>query len=266
MFRRFGSDVTESGEKSRGLRAVLIWAAAILCALTTTVASASVIEHTGSNQPDAGEGWELYNYYGGSVAFPITNDDGHDAWAVQKTDAGQELVYSYQLTSDQATQAQSLGWNVDAVLRVVDVDDDPDFAVSVHFAVGATRYDMAFGSTAQSDPIVMLVTSYDGNGLNPVGITYTATGSGYHDYKLVYDPVAGGADLFIDGIERISDYQGNPNLDNTPRVFFGAAGNQGTGTGYYNHIAVEVPEPASAGLLLIGAAGLLRRRRRSSAH
>ncbi len=184
---------------------------------------------------------------------------------MQKTDPGQELVYSYQLTLDQANQAESLGWNVNVRLRVVDVNDAPDFAVSVHFSVGSTRYDMTFGSTLQADPIVMLVTAYEGNGLNPTGITYTDTGAGpgYHDYKMAYDPVAGGADLFIDGVKRISNYQGNPNVDNTPRVFFGAAGNQGIGTGYYNRISVEVPEPGCASLMLMGALGLLRRRRRS---
>jgi hypothetical protein len=237
-------------------------AALLICALVVSSARASIIDHSGSAQPDTDEGWNLGVYYGGSDAYPVTNDFGENAWGIEKTGESQELVYTYNLSNDQLDAVANLGWSVNVRLRVVNTNDDPDFAISVHFGVGATRYDMNFGSTAGGNPIVMLVNSFTGNGINPTGSTYTVTGDGYHDYKLVYDPFAGNADLFVDGIERISNYTGSANQNGVPNVFFGAAGSQGTGRAYFSQLSVAVPEPSGLSLLWIGACAVLRRRRR----
>ena len=45
-------------------------------------------------------------------------------------------------------------------------------------------------------------------------------GFGYHLYELTFAPVAGSADLFIDGVERLSDYVGPATA--TSRVLWGA--------------------------------------------
>jgi len=37
------------------------------------------------------------------------------------------------------------------------------------------------------------------------GPSYTVSGSGYHLYELIFDPAAGSANLFIDGVQVISD-------------------------------------------------------------
>jgi hypothetical protein len=239
----------------------VLLAGLLLCALLSTRAQATIIDHSGSAQPDAGEGWNLAVYYGGSDAYPVTNDSGEDAWGIQKTSPFQELVYTYQLTSEQNDEVQNLGWTMNVRLRVVNANDNPDISVSVHFGIGVTRYDMNFGSNAAGDPIVMLVNSFEGNGLNPAGPTYTTSGSGYHDYKLVYDPVADNTDLFIDGVERISNYAGNANQGGVASVFFGAAGSQGTGRANFSQLSLTVPEPTGLSLLLIGACAALQRRR-----
>ncbi len=255
------SGVKYFGSKSGFGRVCLLLGAVFICAVSGT-ASATIIDHSGSAQPDTDEGWNLAVYYGGSDAYPVSSDRGEDVWGIEKTNPFQELVYTYQLTSEQNDAVQNLGWTVNVRLRVVNVSDDPDFAISVHFGVGATRYDMNFGSDGNADPIVMLVNSFDGNGLNPAGSTYTTSGDGYHDYKLVYDPIAGNADLFIDGVERISNYNGNANQAGVANVFFGAAGNQGTGRAYFSQLSIAVPEPGGISLLLIGACAALRRQRR----
>ena len=243
-------------------RVAVLGTAICVCALFVSAARATLIDHSGSADP-MNEGWDLYTYYGGSNAYPVSGDRGEDAWGVEKTDDNQELVYRYQLTSGQINQVENLGWSVSVRLRVVDANDNPDFGTSVHFAVGDTRYDLLFGSDADANPIVMLATDFTGNGLYPSGPSYTATGDGYHDYKLVYDHTAGSADLFVDGVERMSNFAGNANFSGSPDVFFGAAGNQGTGRAYFSQLSVSAPEPGSATLLLSGAVVAFLRRRRS---
>ncbi len=65
-------------------------------------------------------------------------------------------------------------------------------------------------------------------------MTYTVEGGAgsYHDYDLVYDPVAGSADLFVDGVEVLSDYMGFPRDLN--RVLWGAGQSSSTGHAYWN--------------------------------
>ncbi|HEX8524589.1 MAG TPA: PEP-CTERM sorting domain-containing protein [Tepidisphaeraceae bacterium] len=237
--------------------------AVVLCAMLAAPAYAGIIDHSGSAQPNTTEGWDLATYYGASNAYPVTNDRGEDAWGVEKTSASSELVYAYNMSSAEIDQVQSLGWSVQVRLRVVDASDNPDYAVSVHFGVGSTRYDMAFGSSG-NNPVVMLVSSFTGNGVNPSGTTYTVDDAdgGYHDYRLVYDAIAGGADLYVDGVKRISNYAGMANAPGVANVFFGSAGNDGTGRANFNRVSVAVPEPASASILLLSAASLLRRNRR----
>ena len=55
------------------------------------------------------------------------------------------------------------------------------------------------------DPIVELVTD---NSQGGISFVLEGSGGGYHSYELIYDPLAASADLFVDGIEQISDYTG----------------------------------------------------------
>ena len=121
------------------------------------------------------------------------------------------------------------GWTLSTRLRVVDTPDAVDFSVSANFNVDTINYGFAFGSEADGDPIVLLTTGFDG--LNAVGPTFTLEGSGggYHQYDLVFDPVSGTADLFVDGIERISEYGGYTFVNGLERISFGAQQSNSTG-------------------------------------
>ena len=69
-----------------------------------------------------------------------------------------------------------------------------------------------------------------------------------------FDPLSGTADLFVDGIERISDYGGNTINTGSSLVQFGAAQSNSAGHGHYNLVQFStVPEPSSTVLFLVGS-------------
>jgi hypothetical protein len=122
---------------------------------------------------------------------------------------------------------------------------------------------MVLGSSAGGDPMVKLVDTFTGDGENAIGTTYTYAGggTGYHLYEMQYDALNDAVDLFIDGVERVSDYQGNTVYVPSARLDFGALGQEGTGDGRYNSVEVALaPEPS--GVALLGVGGLLAWRRK----
>jgi hypothetical protein len=87
-------------------------------------------------------------------------------------------------------------------------------------------------------------------------------GDGYHLYQLRYDPVSASADLFVDGVERLSNYFGVPGI-NVPRVGWGAGGGPGTGQGNFAAVRFAVvPEPGTAAItcVLLAVGALVRRK------
>ena len=261
------------GEHSRAVRTVsTVFAVLVTLAFSAVVARGGtnipgvIQQHSGNNDPSniLGENWTQLGVEAvGRTKGAVTNDNGTNAWYVEKNGSG-DLGYQYVLNSGEQNQITNLAWSVTVNLRVVNTSDTPDYAVCVLFATGTTRFDMLFGSTASGDPIVQLASSFTGNGDNPQGPSYTATGagSGYHQYKLVYDRVAGNADLFIDGVERISNFAGNTAINGgTSSMFWGATGDTVFGRGNYNFVQVAIPEPGSGTLILLASASILARRR-----
>ena len=104
---------------------------------------------------------------------------------------------------------------------------------------GTTSYALAFGTESDGDPIVRAMTGQSGNTILGPTFTLQSAGSGYHLYELIYDPVAGSADLFVDGIERISDFEGLA-LVVAPNVGWGAGSSADVGEGRYNLVQFEV--------------------------
>ena len=77
---------------------------------------------------------------------------------------------------------------------------------------------MQFGTDAAGNPIVGLRGA---QGLS-FKLTEDPSHRQYHDYALRYDPIAGEADLFVDGALKIQEYVGFVN-SNHPTVGFGDA-------------------------------------------
>ena len=249
------------------MRAFVLAVTAVL-GLSALASADVLIDHTGNNDP-VDEGWGVIRDFG-ATATAVTNDNGTglNAWAISKSISSQEKGYEYVLTSGEAAAATSFGWVVKSTLRIANVNDAPDYAVSMLYSNGTKRFDLALGSNAAGDPIAMLVNSYVANGGDPAGPSFTLTGGGnnYHIYEMIFNKVTNTADLKIDGVTRISGYTGNNQFVPTPRLQWGAFGGDGTGDGRYNgmELDVTVPEPASIALCtLIPLIALTPRRRRS---
>jgi len=132
----------------------------------------------------------------------------------------------------------------------------------IQYRDGATDYQIFFGSDSDGDPTVRLRTG--GIGGSPTGPTFTLEGAGssYHLYQLIFDPNAGSADLFIDGVERISNYTGVGS--SVARVAWGSSGSITQGRVHYNMVQLAlVPEPSSMMLVLCGITYLATTGRRN---
>lgn len=75
---------------------------------------------------------------------------------------------------------------------------------------GGKRYKLAFGLNAAQEPIVMAANTFVAATDSYMGDQYTVTGGAdkYHTYEMVYDPATATVDVFVDGVERLSNYAG----------------------------------------------------------
>ena len=123
---------------------------------------------------------------------------------------------------------------------------------------GVQRFDVGLGLTATGDTVVSLPYGDNARGpggsLEAVGPNFTIAGDGWHTYSLVYDPTTELANLFVDGLERLTGYSGNMTFLSNSGLYFGASSG---GQGDFNFVQItSAPEPSSVALLLLGGAGL----------
>ena len=182
------------------------------------------------------EGWVLG---GGGIgisegAVQIDPVEGLAAWNINDTSTASSSTGNYSMTptTAQMKRAAEEGWVLSARLRLVDSPDDLDASVFAEYASNIDglnrKFGMIFGSNADGDPLVSFFQDQS--------ICLEGLGSGYHLYELKYDPVAGTADLFVDGVEYLSDYAGIDNTNLVARVIWGAAQSNSTGNANYNMI------------------------------
>ena len=215
-------------------------ACASVFALVSGARGQTIFEHLGNTDPTT-EGWtQAGPTVSGISAGPLTNDSGFDAWFVDdnSTVQGSSLLYSQVPTDSQIAQASAVGWTLRIRLRVVDVSDGVDSSVVAEYANGTRRYTIDWGSDSDGDPIILLATDSSEGVFTGPSFTLEGTGGGYHLYELVFDAVAGTADLFVDGIERISDYAGHTiNVAGAgKRVIWGGGQSSTIGHGNYNFV------------------------------
>lgn len=255
--------------------------AAVALLMTTTAHATSVFLHQGALNPVTDEGWSGYVGSGGATtATPVYNDlgTGLDAWAVDDNSTAFDTgrYYYEDLTTAEVAEGNLAGWRLSFSVRVVNTPDA--FAtinvggvnylwsdVAATYRDGVRDWYVGIASQADGDPIIRLP-----NSTSSLASTYALEGggSGYHFYELVYDPIAATADLFVDGVERVSNILGNTTAAAQKRVMWGAMHSPDTGQGNYSYVrfanssAAVVPVPAAVWLFggALGALGMRIRR------
>src|SRR5207237_6060971 len=121
------------------------------------------------------------------------------------------------------------GWHLTVKVRV----ESGDTHVDLGFPNFGNRFDMHLTRDANGDTVVTLPTDV----VAATGPSYTLVGSGstYHTYDLVFDPSTNLADLFVDGVKRITGYAGTSQFNSDFGLLFGSGLTNGqAGVGYFS--------------------------------
>jgi hypothetical protein len=201
-----------------------------------------VASHAGLADP-ASEGWTAEGPAVDVALGPVVNDLGFDAFAIDDNASSTEAwrAYTRALTPDEMCWARTTGFRLRSRLRVVNTPDTPDGSLTLSFFDSLNLFELRVGSALNNDPIV---------GLSGPNITLTGLGGGYHLYEMVYDPVSRTVDLFVDGVERLSNRAGTVSQVRSSKLSFGspASGGGSLGEGRYALVEFELPTRCMNGL------------------
>jgi autotransporter-associated beta strand protein len=174
--------------------------------------------HQGDVDPTS-EGFGYSDNFGPASKGPVMNDvgTGLNVWSITSGSSSTQTGYGLAFTPAQNAALASQGFEMTMEARVPSGPLNspngnfyPSAYATVDFGSGR-RFDVAIGRNSNGDTEAVLPTALVG-GVNyyTPGASFTLTGSGssYHLYQLVYNPMANAADLYIDGVDRLSGYAG----------------------------------------------------------
>ena len=221
------------------LRRALLLLLPGLCLLGASISAADpVFRHEGDREP-ASEGWVSGGSEVGTSAGPV-DDGGIAVWNVRDPSTASGSTHSYVQTpsAGQLAAAGADGWVLELRLRVVNAApaaDAVDFSVFGEYADGVKRFNLRFGAgPGGADPVVQVGTLGSHTVSDPEG--------GYHTYVLAFDPAAGSASLYVDGVlTGVVGYVGEDAGAAGTRVTWGAG--QSSSTGEANYARVEWGTP-----------------------
>lgn len=206
--------------------------------------SGVVAEHSDDTDPTT-EGWALVLGDPSQTVGPVTDDAGSgiDAWFYDdgSTDLGTGGSYSQIPTAGQVATAAIEGWSISTTNRVVTASAGVFPGPIVEYRDGTTSWLMRFDLDGNGDPTVRLSTGPN------VGPEYTIVGGAgeYHEYELIFDPTSGTADLFVDGVEQISNY-GDRASALSPFFRFGSGGSDPSGRVHFNSVDLTIGAATAA--------------------
>jgi hypothetical protein len=216
-------------------------AAILICVFCAPSWAGTISEHLGANDPTTeGFFWPGNISNGGLAPDGAT---GFNAWTV--IGGGGSSFYQDPFTLAEAADVVTNGWILSVRMRTPTAGS---FTYSSLWD-GSRRWDLLFSSSAGGDRVELY------NGSVGSGPSFTVPGSPnqYHLYEYLFTPSANSADLFVDGVERISNYAGL-SQSVTPSVIIGSTNNV---QGNFNLVRLETPpfqttaapEPATYGLM-----------------
>jgi hypothetical protein len=214
------------------------------------------------------EGFTTFTFGSGSSVGPISNDLGKPAWSI--AGSGQSSQFAYltgPLTATQQAEIAATGFVLTMTARAVQ-GLAPAYDSTNHVVIagadldtGVKRFEIELGLNGNGDTVAVLPTSIDnggpGSSIRAPGPSYTLTGNDWHTYQLVYSATTQLADLYVDGVDRISGYAGHTSFVANRGLTWNA--NSG-GQGDFNLVEAEtgnltaVPEPST---LIVGGVGAL---------
>lgn len=257
----------------RKLAASIFLGTMLVSEIVLPAQAAFVISHVGSTDPTF-EGFTPTSFAAPSAVGPLLNDLGHPAWMITgSAQSSQYAYYSGALTATQRADIASYGFVLTMNARVLRglapaYDSTSHVTIADAFVdTGAKRLEIDLGIDVNGDTVVALPTSIDNSGpggsIQSPGQSFTLIGSGstYHTYQLIFDPLTQLADLSVDGIVRLQGYGGHTtHVGDLGLVWHAFSGGQGN----FNFVqVVSVPEPVTIAMLSIGIAGITLSQRRS---
>ncbi len=180
-----------------------------------------IVEKVGAFDPLT-EGFEIKHDVTGRIVYNSTNT-GYDAWRILSRTQG---YYFRPFTRAQKRHALERGWKLTAVFRV----EEGGGGVGVDFIGVGGRFDVSVLREGDHE-IVRLITELvpDMRGLD---ITQSPADQDRR-YELVYDPHLQTADLWIDGVRRLTGYRGHGRFQEDNGLLFSShvyKSNQGSAT------------------------------------
>lgn len=213
-----------------------------------------ILSHVGSADPVT-EGWTLTTPTAGTVGA-VTNDLGAGiaAWNVTDSSTANGYLYYHIPSSAEIAQGFAQGWTMTVTMRLTGAAPSNGF-IGFGYEDGVNAWNVYPEQNAAND---FVVTVFGG----PT-IVLTGQGNAYHTVGWVYNAGTATASLFVDGVERISNYGGSSYTG--IEVFFGGGGSTSIGSANYSAVQfTAVPEPSVVSLLAVGllalAGGVSRRR------
>ena len=214
----------------------------------------------------------------GNTAGPLLDDNGTgvDSWFTDDAGTNSDSRSSYKAvpTAPELELLSTQGWTLSALLRLPNPSDNIDGSPVLVFRNGTRSYDLYFGTQPDGDPVVHLQDALTATaGISGQTIPLEGIGDGYHLFELVYDPIQGSADLFVDSVALSMAYTGY--AASFTHVGWGNFSSSGTGRGNFAFVSLAAIEPVPAasvgsrlllGLILTAVAiGLLNRQYRTRA-
>lgn len=231
------------------------WLLAAVCQplFSLTLHAQIVVEHMGANDPVT-EGFALTRFLGNPEVGPVFDDLGRDAWMIKLTSVSDNVQYTHNLTQQQGEDAMRFGWELSATVRFLSMPPSTGLA----FHTGNDLFWMMFRTFPNG---VLYVTDNRGT-----AYSFEDHDGGYHNYKLVYDPLSELAKLWVDGIDTGVEFLPRSSTSGSWLMLGAGESVEGTQAHWHEINLTIVPEPATLALLTgVGAlfvAGIVRRRKR----